>query len=334
MAVQQYNIVELGSLYGRKTVALDINNAGQVVGYSEYWEDNFPRRPFLWQNGQMTELQIPAGLQYSGMAYGINDAGVVAGYSSALGGATVWQNGSATGLSSPYGLASGATAINNGGQVAGWVRYGTGSYDFNVAVWQNGTMTEIARVGTDRNRVLDISDSGQIVGYAGHAFLWDNGVMTNLGASYAGSTAAFAVNASGQIVGQTEYSSLSPDRWWYGQPLLWSGGVMTYLPVPTNGHGTAKDINDLGEIVGAASGSGAYGAAYWKDGQMYDLNDLAIMPLGTNWVLEQAVGINNLGQIIANDEFGHAFLLTPTPEPATLLLLALGSLLLARRRLA
>jgi hypothetical protein len=46
------------------------------------------------------------------------------------------------------------------------------------------------------------------------------------------------------------------------------------------------------------------------------------------------VGINNLGQIIANDEFGHAFLLTPIPEPATLSLLALGGLLLAHRRRA
>jgi hypothetical protein len=53
-------------------------------------------------------------------------------------------------------------------------------------------------------------------------------------------------------------------------------------------------------------------------------------------VLGEAHGINDSGQIAGFGGFGgqtHAFLLTPTPEPACLSLLAVGAAaLLGRRR--
>ena len=42
------------------------------------------------------------------------------------------------------------------------------------------------------------------------------------------------------------------------------------------------------------------------------------------WYLTQAKGINDSGQIIADSYGGHAFLLTPVPEPATSALLLAG----------
>jgi hypothetical protein len=58
---------------------------------------------------------------------------------------------------------------------------------------------------------------------------------------------------------------------------------------------------------------------------MLDLNTLIDPALGT---LVMATGINDAGQIIANDstDGGHAYLLTPVPEPLTGSLLGIGLL--------
>ena len=60
---------------------------------------------------------------------------------------------------------------------------------------------------------------------------------------------------------------------------------------------------------------------------MQDLNNLIAPTSG--WTLEEANGINDLGQIVGGgyNSSGqwHAFLLTPIPEPSTFVLLAAGA---------
>jgi len=67
---------------------------------------------------------------------------------------------------------------------------------------------------------------------------------------------------------------------------------------------------------------------------MVDLNTL--IPANSGWTLTEAHGINNLGQIAGSGAInreGHAFLLTPVPEPTGLCLgAALGFGMLAARR--
>ena len=70
---------------------------------------------------------------------------------------------------------------------------------------------------------------------------------------------------------------------------------------------------------------------------MQDLNNLISSNCG--WTLEDAVAINNKGQIVGYgiNPSGQTdvFLLTPTPEPSTLALLTVGAISLlvyARRR--
>ena len=99
----------------------------------------------------------------------------------------------------------------------------------------------------------------------------------------------------------------------------------------------AWGINDHGEVVGYSNTAGGQEHAFlYSGGTMVDLNSLLVP--GSGWTLKRAYAINNAGQIAGwgADPFGGtqvAFLLTPTPEPASTGLFALGlSLTLPRRR--
>ena len=103
----------------------------------------------------------------------------------------------------------------------------------------------------------------------------------------------------------------------------------------------ANSINDNGQIVGACfnDSSGSNGLATLFDptggGNNIDLNTTLINPL-SGWTLREAMSINENGWIVGymykSGVDYHAFLLTPVPEPATLLLLTFGGLMLRNRR--
>ncbi len=98
----------------------------------------------------------------------------------------------------------------------------------------------------------------------------------------------------------------------------------------------AERINDFGTIVGGSQLLDGSGAAfiYTDSGGMVDLNTLVSL---SGWTLDDAVGVNESGQIIcqgvnANSVY-HGFLLTPVPEPSTGALLfatACAAIFLAR----
>jgi probable HAF family extracellular repeat protein len=95
-------------------------------------------------------------------------------------------------------------------------------------------------------------------------------------------------------------------------------------------------VNNRDQVVGYSnlSGDAGYHAFLYENGVMEDLNDL--IPAGSNLDLKLAVGINEAGQILANSGdsgTGHAYLLTPIPEPSAVILSSLfGVLLLVLRR--
>jgi probable HAF family extracellular repeat protein len=119
--------------------------------------------------------------------------------------------------------------------------------------------------------------------------LWKDGILTNLNNLIPTNSGwilnvATDINDQGQIVGVGTKA---------GHPagfLFYRGTVIDLGLVGTNI--TVNAINQWGQIVGGVDGR----AFIWEQGVVRDLNDF--LPPGSQWVLEEAADINDLGQII------------------------------------
>ncbi|MCC6908214.1 MAG: hypothetical protein IT430_09770 [Phycisphaerales bacterium] len=88
------SLVDLGTLGGRFSAALDLNRSQQVVGEANYDPENFFNHPFLWENGNMIDLGTFGGEK--GEASAINNRGQVVGTAWPPDGRTkpfLWENG-------------------------------------------------------------------------------------------------------------------------------------------------------------------------------------------------------------------------------------------------
>lgn len=71
-------------------------------------------------------------------------------------------------------------------------------------------------------------------------------------------------------------------------------------------------INNSGVVIGQSTFTNTYHAFVYSSGRMKDLNKL--IPPGSGWVLVEADGVNDSGQIVGmgmHNGQEHAFLLTP-----------------------
>jgi probable HAF family extracellular repeat protein len=97
------------------------------------------------------------------------------------------------------------------------------------------------------------------------------------------------------------------------EAFLFRGATETLLGNLGSSGSYATSLNDLGDVVGL-SNSLAYRAFLWREGSIYDLNSCILTNSG--WVLVDADGINNAGQIVGHGMVGgshRAFLLEPIP---------------------
>ena len=339
-----YTVQDLGSLGGTtrmastQTFALGINSAGEVVGQSLTATGQF--RAFSWTSaGGMTELGASIANSTGSGANAISDNGEVVGnYDDSSGAhAIAWENGSLSKVGPPVSINSNAYDVNLKGQVVGWATYSNNPTFPRAFLFDNGTATDLGTLGGNTSRAYGINNSGQVVGesdIAGntgyHAFLWSNGKMSDLG-GLGGNSVASYISGNGAIVGlsyllgSTNYHAV-----------LWANGAVKDLGTLGGTMSFAEQINANGQIVGAAylTGNSEEHAVLWQNGFITDLNSL--VSLNSPGYLQSALFINGSGQIVAQGSNGHAYLLSPVPEPQTyaLMLAGLGLVsFVARRRM-
>lgn len=151
-------------------VARDVNNSGAIIGDDNGWAT-------IWQNGVSTMLAGGLG----GSANDINEGGLVVGTAldeQGLLRAALWDKDSLTllnQLASEFSTLSGATAVNERGQVVGYSeRIGEGPDGMAAVLWQGGVAIDLnTQVDTfDGWRLITangINDAGQIIGEATNA---------------------------------------------------------------------------------------------------------------------------------------------------------------------
>ncbi len=291
-----YVFVEVPPLSENYCSAEDLNDAGQVVGWSNT-SSNAPHA-FLWDAANGTqELGTLGG--YRSEARRINEAGQVVGWSTTASGnwhAFLWDavNGMQD-LGTLGGDESYASAINSSGQVVGKSDTATG--DQHAFLWDavNG-MQDLGTLGGAGSFAYAINDSGQVVGlsdrvmgeaYQRHAFVWDavNG-MQELGTLGGFRSKPSAINSSGQVVGQSRTATGD----WHA--FLWDAvnGMQDLGTLNPSGYSFAEDINDAGQVAVESDDIGCL----WDP--VNGLQALGVVPHVINNVTMYR--INDAGQIL------------------------------------
>ena len=155
------------------TVALGVNNRGQVVGQYARRAGKTPRVP--WENGRFTTIDVP-GASITAAA-DINDRGEIAGFFSddpidPTGLATsargfLLSGGDFTTFDAPGVLFTQPKSLNNRGQIVGFTASDaalTDAHGFLLAKGPSGPFTPIDFPGAPRTVAFGINDRGQIVG--------------------------------------------------------------------------------------------------------------------------------------------------------------------------
>jgi len=309
----QYTVTDLGTLGGPGSGANGLNSRGDVVGTSNRSDGR--TAGFVYANGAMHEVPL--------LPTAIDDRGDIVGqahFGGPSGHAALFAGGSLVDLGTlPGGASSNAYAVNNAGQVAGNSLYaGLSTGHEHAFSWTNGAMQDLGVLAPDSSIGQGINDLGDVVGSTTnpssgslHAFLFSGGVMRDLGTLGGRASQALDINNAGTIVGLA--SALNG----VAHPFVYQNGVMTDLGF-TGGfiQGLAEAINNRGDIVGEEDMGTSPGDAFINTGGVsYDLNGL--IPPGTGWVLHDATGINDGGQIVGTGSIRgvfHAYLLTPVPS--------------------
>lgn len=320
----QYAIVELGTLGGSQSFALDINNSGQITGNARTAANVL--HTFLWQDGAMIDLGIlPESTTDFSRGFAINELGQVTGESdNNISKAFLFDPG--TNLLINIGHLGGGSAfgadINDEGQIVGSSSNGLRTRAF---LFSSGAMQDLGTLLGSQDsfaRAWGINSGGDVVGFsrnaadtASHATLWSNGQILDLGA-FGGQDAfseALAINDTGQIVGRSAVAGATDQR-----AFLWKNGDLVDLgTVAGLKFSRANDVNELGLVVGTASQfEGFSGRGFrWAEGVIADLN--VLLPANSGWLVTSVEGVNDVGQITGFGTLNgqtRAFLMTPDAQ--------------------
>ena len=256
---------------GPNSSALDINEAGEVVGWAQIADGL--RRGFLWSGGKMQVLPPPFEYggpgQYDMTPHAINKSGAVVGV--------------CTERKQAIGIEGHAFLWNEN--------------------WLPNLVIDLNPPGFPFSVAEDVSDSLRIVGFAAvpgdraipSPFEWLPTRDLNPGASQP--AAAAAISNNGLIVG--DMNADKGDEAMYIQPFF--PPIPLYLAGPLGPISEAFDVNDSWQIVGQAqfTAGGPFHAFLWQGAGLIDLNTQ--IDDSANWELLSAVGISQDGYFIVGN---------------------------------
>lgn len=308
-------VQDIGS-FGGDTHAVDVNNAGQVVG----WSATPPGvdRAFIWSAGTgIRTLSGPAATAYS-VAMAINNAGVVIGtYSGAQ---TAYRWSQSEGFENLSSLTPGqpgmgsANALNDAGLIAGIGRVGDPPIGDHLFAWTRATgAVDIDTLGSAYALPSAVSERGEIVGgflatresTRYRAFVWSRTTgMVDVGTGRGVDAGLGAINDRGLASGIINYADgTQRGAWWTRSTGLRDLGTFG------GRFSRTFDVNNRGQIVGGADNRAGQDRAFvWtaRTG-LVDLNTrLRRAPPGL--VLDNAVEISDNGAIVATSNAGLVLL--------------------------
>jgi probable HAF family extracellular repeat protein len=334
----------------QRSRSLGINNSGMVVGrfynYNADTEKEEDRQAFIWSKIKGASL-LPS-LNGDSSAWGVNDAGLVSGYSynqEEYKRAVRWDSNDETivdiGVLTPSqgtgGNESDGYDLNNLGQVVGladildyyvdgtFVIFHAFLYDDATGIQDLGTFTTaVPEYQNGYSIAYDINTHGQVVGIANNSswaflpFIYDetNGMqaLTRDSNYLSGEWYAVVINDSGLIGGHviaTTNQSL---------PFYWPDSSVDPIQITMPSgfpYGEIYGINESGQMVGIMWDSDQDDALehafiFDTENGVRDLNDL--LDPGSGWTLTFARDINNSAQIVGYGEVNgehRGFILTP-----------------------
>jgi probable HAF family extracellular repeat protein len=260
-------LFDLGTLGGKESYAYHMSDSGLIVGRSQNEKGFY--RPFITTiAGPQFDLSsldpLLDGL-FSTLS-GANRRGQMVGYTATATGynhglrhrSFLYSNSQVIDLGTMGGEESVATAINDAGQIAGYIsKESHAAYAARRAyVYSQGVLIDLGSFGGQMTTPTGINSSGQVVGYAQtpdgepHAFIYSGKTLQDLGTLPGGSQSlAFGTNDAGLVVGAADTSARVLHAF------IYSKGVMQDLndliPVSSGWVLTeARSINESGQIVG------------------------------------------------------------------------------------
>ena len=234
------------------TTALDVNDAGDVVG--SYYTADGRVHGFLWSNGAFKTVDGPNSVRTE--LWGVNNRGDIVGeyFDGVRSHGFVLRNGVFTLLLDPDGEALHPRDINNRGDIVG---YRSSGYPHGFLLDSRGAFTAIQPQlpGRTESFVWGVNDARTMVGifyfiteYNAHGFLLDHkGDTSPFGAGFV--THPTGINNAGLIVGW--FIPGPPQPFGNEQGFVVDHGAVSVITIPGASRVYPYGVNNRGDIVGS-----------------------------------------------------------------------------------